>query len=244
MLDGNLYGSPVALTGVTTNIPLLTNTLQSGPHVLRVFYSGDSAHQANTSASATLTVLEPVGVFTLSPSASSTTALPGESSNPVTLTATPAGGFNSTISFACTGGLPSGAVCNFAPSILTPNGPAPKTTVLTISPAGSVLRGAAAETARTSEPPASPLHRDLSRGISATMAGLLLFILPRRTRRWSVLCLLLALSSLGVLSGCGSGGVDPNASGPGTLSAGSYAVTVTATGGSTIQTATVTLTIQ
>jgi hypothetical protein len=76
------------------------------------------------------------------------------------------------------------------------------------------------------------------------MAGLLLFILPRRTRRWSVLCLLLALSSLGVLSGCGSGGVDPNASGPGTLSAGSYAVTVTATGGSTIQTATVTLTIQ
>ncbi|HSY68886.1 MAG TPA: Ig-like domain repeat protein, partial [Edaphobacter sp.] len=244
MLDGNLYGSPVALTGVTTNIPLLTNTLQSGPHVLRVFYSGDSAHQANTSAAATLTVLEPVGVFTLSPSASSTTALPGESSNPVTLTATPAGGFNSTISFACTGGLPSGAVCNFAPSILTPNGPAPKTTVLTISPAGSVLRGAAAETARTSEPPASPLHRDLSRGISATMAGLLLFILPRRTRRWSVLCLLLALSSLGVLSGCGSGGVDPNASGPGTLSAGSYAVTVTATGGSTIQTATVTLTIQ
>ncbi len=88
------------------------------------------------------------------------------------------------------------------------------------------------------------MHRDLSRGIGATMAGLLLFILPRRTRHWSVLCLLLALSSLGVLSGCGSGGVDPNASGPGTLSAGSYAVTVTATGGSTIQTATVTLTIQ
>ncbi len=243
MLDGNLYGSPVALTGVTTNIPLLTNTLQPGPHVLRVFYSGDSAHQANTSAAATLTVLEPVGVFTLSPSASSTTAGPDKTSNPVTLTATPVGGFNSIISFACTGGLPSGAVCNFTPSSVTPNGPTPATTVLTISSAGSVLRGAA-ETARASGPPASPVHRDLTPGIGATMAGLLLFILPRRTRRWSVLCLLLALSSLGVLSGCGSGGVDPNASGPGTLSAGSYAVTVTATGGSTIQTATVTLTIQ
>ena len=146
MLDGNLYGSPVALTGVTTNIPLLTNTLQSGPHVLRVFYSGDSAHQANTSASATLT--------SSSRSASSPSRplrpQPPHSrvkAQPVTLTATPAGGFNSTISFACTGGLPSGAVCNFTPSSVTPNGPAPKTTILTISPAGSVLRGAAAETA-------------------------------------------------------------------------------------------------
>jgi hypothetical protein len=82
-----------------------------------------------------------------------------------------------------------------------------------------------------------------------TLAGLLVFFLPRhsfsrRIRRWSILTLLLALSTLGGLSGCGSGGVDPNAAGPGALSVGSYAVTVTATGGSTIQTATVNLTIQ
>jgi hypothetical protein len=77
-----------------------------------------------------------------------------------------------------------------------------------------------------------------------SFAGLLFFFVPRRARRWSVLTLLLALSTLGLLSGCGSGGVDPNFPSPGALSAGSYAVTVTATGGSTIQTATVNLTIQ
>jgi hypothetical protein len=72
----------------------------------------------------------------------------------------------------------------------------------------------------------------------------LLFFLPRRTRRWSIFALLLTLSTLGILSGCGSGGIDPNGPSSGALSAGSYAVTVTASGGSTIQTSTVNLTIQ
>jgi hypothetical protein len=47
-----------------------------------------------------------------------------------------------------------------------------------------------------------------------------------------------------MLSGCGSGGVDPNGLSPSGLSTGSYAVNVTATGGSVIQTATINLTIQ
>jgi hypothetical protein len=71
-----------------------------------------------------------------------------------------------------------------------------------------------------------------------------MIFVPRRARRWSVFALLLTLTSLGILSGCGSGGIDPNGPNPGTLSAGSYAVTVTAIGGSTIQGATINLTIQ
>jgi hypothetical protein len=47
-----------------------------------------------------------------------------------------------------------------------------------------------------------------------------------------------------MLSGCGSGGVDPNGLSSGSLSTGSYAVHVTATGGSVIQTTTVNLSIQ
>jgi hypothetical protein len=95
-----------------------------------------------------------------------------------------------------------------------------------------------------------PVSRDRSRGagvtssIGVTLAGVLLFFLPRSTRRWSVLTLLFALTTVGVISGCGSGGVDPNSLNPQNLSAGSYAVTVTAMGGSTIQTATINLTIQ
>jgi subtilase family serine protease len=251
ILDGNLYGSPAAVTVAVTTLPLLTNTLQSGTHVLRVFYSGDSNHQAGTSASATLTILDNVGAFTLSPATTSAAAAPGRTSSPVTLTASPTGGFHSAITFSCTGGLPPGAVCLFTPSSIIPTGAASATTILTISPAATAL-----QTAQSSQPPvrggaatgvgAQSIN---VRGIGATLAGLLLFFLPRRflsgrTRHWSILTLLIALSALGGLSGCGSGGVDPNASGPGSLSAGSYAVTVTATGGSTIQTATVNLTIQ
>jgi hypothetical protein len=69
------------------------------------------------------------------------------------------------------------------------------------------------------------------------------FILPgRNTRRWPAFTLIVVLSMLGFLSGCGSGGVEPNAANP--LSAGSYAVIVRASGGSTIQTATINFTIQ
>jgi hypothetical protein len=233
MLDGNLYGLPVAITGATTNLSLLTNTLQAGQHVLRVFYSGDSNHQASTSTATTFTILDPVGAFTLSPSTATTTASLGGTSNPVTLAATPTGGFHSTITFACTGGLPTGAVCLFTPSTIAVTGATPETTTLTISSGANLLQ--AAKSSNNSVP------GNLSLGV--TMAGLLIFFLPRRTRRWSVLVLLLALSSAGVLSGCGSGGVDPSAPNAATLSSGSYAVTVTATGGSTIQTATINLTI-
>jgi len=237
MLDGNLYGPPVPVTGATTNLPLLTSTFQPGTHVLSIVYSGDSNHQAGTSAAATLTILETTGAFTLSPATTSTSALLGKNSNPVTLTATPSGGFQSTVTFACTGGLPSGAVCQFSPPSINLNSSSSGTTVLTISPAASTL---AARTA------AVPRSRHLSPAIGISLAGLFVLVLPWRTRRLRLLTLLLTLSTVGVLglSGCGSGGIDPNGLTPGALSAGAYAVTVTATGGSTIQTATVNLAIQ
>jgi hypothetical protein len=80
--------------------------------------------------------------------------------------------------------------------------------------------------------------------LGVTLAGWFFVFLPRRTRRWSHFSLLFALTTLGLLSGCGSGGVDPNGLGLNSLSTGSYAVSITATGGSIIQTATINLTIQ
>jgi hypothetical protein len=174
----------------------------------------------------------------LSPSITSTSATQGGTSSPITLTATPTAGFQSTIAFACTGGLPARAVCLFTPSTVALTGNTPATTSLTIS------------SAATGPQASAPVNRDSSRrvgvtsGFGVSLACLFLFVLPRRTRRWSVFTLLFALSTLGVLSGCGSGAVDPNGLNPSSLSAGSYAVTVTATGGATIQTATISLTIQ
>ncbi|MBB5339153.1 Ig-like domain repeat protein [Tunturiibacter gelidoferens] len=231
LLDGNPYGQSVPLTSTTTILPLLTNTLQSGAHVLQVNYSGDKNHSASTSAAATLTVIAPTGTFTLSPLTSSTTMAEGKSSNAITLTVAPVGGFHSVIMFACTGGLPAGATCLFSPASITPTNSTPRTTVLTIS--------STALSSRTVEPSTS---HDLVPVLGVACAGLIVFMVPGRgTRRWGAFALL-ALSTLGVLSGCGSGGVDPNAAKP--LSTGSYAVTVRATGGSTIQTAAINLTIQ
>jgi hypothetical protein len=242
ILDGNLYGGPLPLTGGFSSLPLLTTTLQSGAHVLRVFYSGDSTHQANVSAPVTLTIVDAAGAFTLSPSSASTIAIPGRASNPVTLTATPSGGFHSTITFACGGGLPSGAVCVFSPAWVTPGGSGPATTSVTISPAALGLQSSSAPVSRS--PRIFSARKGAASGLAATLAGLLFVFVPRRTRRWSVFALLLAFTSLGLMSGCGSGGVEPNGLNPNSLSAGSYVVNITATGGSIIQTATINLTIQ
>jgi hypothetical protein len=236
ILDGNLYGSPTALTGATISLPLLTNTLQPGAHVLRVFYSGDSAHQGGVSNPSTLTVLNPVGAFTLSPSTASITATQGQLSSPVTLTATPTGGFNSTVTFACTGGLPSSATCLFTPPTVTAAGTTPAATSLTISPAKTALQA-------VSRRPSS--SGGLTSGFGIALAGLLFFFAPRRIRLRSVFTLLFALTTLGLLNGCGSGGVvSPVNSNSTSLSAGSYTITVTATGGSTIRTTTINLSIQ
>ena len=233
LLDGNLYGQPVPLTGASTTLPLLTNTLQSGSHAVQVNYSGDRNHLAGVSQVATLTIFDPVGGFTLSSSTTSITMAKGSSSGAVTLTVAPAGGFHSTITFACTGGLPSGAMCVFAPASITPTDSTLGTTVLTIS--------SIALADRATEPPTT--SHGLVPVLGALCAGMIAFMLPgRQTRRWRAFTLIGALSVLGVLSGCGSGGVDPNAANP--LSAGSYAVIVRASGGSTIQTATINITIQ
>jgi hypothetical protein len=231
MVDGTLYGSPVVLTGATMSIPLPTDTLQSGAHVVRIVYSGDGNYAASTSAPLTLTLMGSVGSFTVTPNSTSATAVLGKTSNPVTFTATPVAGFHSTITFACTGGLPSGATCVFAPSSITPDGTNPQTTALTISPATT-----------TSSNSTAPLQR--SSQVGAALAGLLLLLLPRRTRRWNLLALLLAVCALGGLSGCGSGVTVANGTSSATLAKGSYTVTVTAIGGPTIQTATVNFTIQ
>jgi len=238
ILDGNLFGIPILITSASTSLPLLTSGLQPGEHTLQIFYSGDGNHQSSTSGNVTLTILSPAGTFTLSPASTSITAIRGRVSIPVTLTVSPLAGFRSTISFACTGGLPSGEVCLFTPSSIVSNGSNSETTSLTISPSGSLPQNV-----QTS---AVTFSRKLSEGIHVGLAVLVLFFIPRRKTRWTIFTLLLAFSAMSIvsLSGCGSGGVDPNGSSPGSLAAGAYSVTITATGGSTIQTAAVTLNLQ
>jgi hypothetical protein len=76
------------------------------------------------------------------------------------------------------------------------------------------------------------------------VSGLLLVGVPRRGRWRPIVFLLLTSAGLASFSGCGSGFVDTQSGSNDNSAPGTYSITVTATGGSTIQTATVKLVVQ
>jgi hypothetical protein len=237
LIDGNVSGLPVLLSGSLATLPLDTTTLQPGSHVLQVSYSGDANHLAGTSQLATLNILAVAAGFTLSPSTPTLTAAQGTASSTVTLTAVSMGGFHSTISFACTSGLPSGATCLFTPPSVTLTNSTTAATTLSIALAASSNEISNAQTRNDRTPGGLPF-----RGI-ATFAGVIVLSFPRRTwqhkRRCSLLVIFIAFSTFGFLAGCGSGVTAGQAA-----TSGAYAVTVAATGGAAVQATTITLTIQ
>jgi hypothetical protein len=159
------------------------------------------------------------GGFTLSSSPSSLTVNSGNRST-VTLTVMPQGGFNSTVSFSCSG-LPAGATCTFNPPQVTPSGGA-ITTQLTVSVG-------AQSSSRRMPNPFFPV---------AAMAAAFCMIGWRRGRHSLMPMLAAALIGLGAMSACGSGGSTGGGSTPVTST-----VTVTATAGNIQQTTTITLTV-
>ncbi len=84
-------------------------------------------------ATATYTINLPVPDFLVSVSPSTLTIVAGQSGK-ATFTVTPQNGFNSQVSFACTG-LPSEAACSFSPTSVTPNSAA-VTSTLTVTTTG------------------------------------------------------------------------------------------------------------
>ena len=233
LLDGNLYGQPLAVTGADNNFPFATATLEPGSHVLQVSYSGDTTYLPSISSGSVLNILASVGTFTFSAPDSSATVAHGGTSNPIVLTAIPLNGFHSKINFACAGGLPAGTTCTFAPASVTPSGPAALPTSLTIAMAAVTTQAANA----------NRLHWfPLTTGIA--ISGLFLVGVPRRNRWRPIVFLLLAFVGFVTVSGCGSGFVDGQGNSNQNSTPGTYSITVTATGGTTIQTTTVNLLVQ
>jgi len=178
-------------------------------------------------ASVSYTINIPQPMFSLTSSASTLTINHGTQGT-LTLTVTPQNGFNSAVTFACSG-LPTGATCSFSPSSVTPSGSAINTT-LTIAASASA---SAAHPTRNPFLPAAGL----------TLAGCLLAFTRRRAPRlWLVP--LAALVFFGALSACGGGG-NPGGGGGGGGGGGpqNYTITVNATSGSIHQSTQITLTI-
>jgi N-acetylneuraminic acid mutarotase len=175
-------------------------------------------------ASATYTIATPD--FSIAPSPSSFTVTAGQSGT-TKITVTPLYGFNSAVSFTCSG-LPTGATCSFSPSTVTP--PGTTSTALTVTTSAS----------------SASLRRNSLPWLPGSALATALCCLGCKKRRRFQLLLLLAVSTacLSFFVGCGGGGSSGGGGGGGgqrqpVIST----VTVTATSGSLSHTTTFTLTV-
>ncbi|WP_263352194.1 chitobiase/beta-hexosaminidase C-terminal domain-containing protein [Acidicapsa acidisoli] len=168
-------------------------------------------------ATASYVIVPPAPDFSVAVSSGSLTVVAGRSTK-TNLSITPENGFNSAVSFSCSG-LPSGATCVFSPATVTPSGAAASTTTLTVS--------AAALTAE--------LRHGRGLWISSSGLAVALCCLGRRRRRLPMLLLLAAsVAGLSGMVGCGSST---------TLKPLTSVVVVTATAGSLQHAATLSLTV-
>ncbi len=172
-----------------------------------------SGYDTSSKATATYTITLPPPDFTIAASPASFTVNPGQAVT-AAITITPANGFNSAVSFACTG-LPAGATCSFTPATLKPSA-SPVSTTLTLStPQSAAVSGIRPWTF-------SPMVLSLTCGL----------FFWRKRKRWQILSLVLLALALIVpgLSGCGSSG--GTGSSTGSSQPVTSTVTVTASAGS------------
>ena len=171
-------------------------------------------------ASAAYTINLPPG-FSVAASPASVVVNAGKSVT-TRIVITPTGGFNSAISFNCSG-LPIVATCNFSPATVTPPGATSTTlTVSTVKATAALHRGS------------GPLFPEATLALAFCCMGF------RKRRRLQILSLLVvSVAGLSLVNGCGSGG---GTGGGGTSSPVTSTITVTATSDSLRQTTTFTLT--
>ncbi len=140
-------GSGTVSSGTAT---FMTSSLPQGSNSVIAVYSGDSNDRLSTSAATVVTVTGPD--FTVGASPTSVSVVQGATSSPITVTITPTDGFNSQVTFSCSG-LPTGATCSAAP--VTPNGTNAITTSLTVTTSGATPAGTSTVTITATGPSTS-----------------------------------------------------------------------------------------
>ncbi|HXN21356.1 MAG TPA: SBBP repeat-containing protein [Candidatus Dormibacteraeota bacterium] len=181
----------------------ITDNANSSPRVIALTGSG---WDFNVSAPATLSVNQ-------------------GASGSVTVTVTPAGGFNSAVSLACSG-APALATCTISPASVTPaDGVTPVTATLSVTTTGLVPP-------RSLRPPLTSVRQVVPLLVAFVMLLSMLYARRLRTRLGMVAVSLIFI----VLAGCGGSTHDKTPKGTSTL-------TITATSGSRTKTTTVALTV-
>jgi arabinogalactan endo-1,4-beta-galactosidase len=224
---GSLNGSGVAT---------YTGALSAGANSLTADYAGATGFAASNSAA--ITVTEPD--FSVTSNLSSVSVNPG-SNGSVSLTITPVGSYNGTVTMSCSSAM-AGVTCTFNPASYTLDG------------SDTVLTGTVSITASSS---ASVVYPQFNRNNSSIMAATILWLpgvvgvffasfgrkrLLRNSRALNIVLLLASLVAASGLTACGGSGTG----GTGTPPPVTGTVTITAGGsaGSVSQTLQLTVTVQ
>ena len=228
-MDGTTTLKAVPLTGGMALYT--TGMLGGGSHSFTATYSGDSVYSGSTSSTATLSVPTVPPDFSLSATPTSTLVGAGQAAT-YTLAFTPLGGFNSAVTFSCSG-LPGLSSCTFSPTSVTLNGTSASSVTMTVTTTGSSTQTAQVNSdhGKSVHSAAPFLMAFLPLGI-----GLLLTAGKRRKQLRAALAGSAMLCVLCMMTAC-------NSIAPSTATS-VNTITVTATSGATVHTTTVTLDVQ
>jgi len=233
-VDGVANGAPVTLSGGgVATYTLSTTGLTTGVHTVQATYLGSTTYAGSKAAFSLNVTSSTLPDFTLSPSATTVTATHGQAAPGVVFTVAALNGFTGTVSFAppgTTGSLAAEYSFSVNPVTLSTTTTTAQTTLNLF--AYTQASGVSPVQSGISLKAANQAH---ARGTVALEAGLslagvlLLVLLPRRRKLAGVVLAVLAMAAIGI-SGCSSG----TATNPTPLiiptPAGTYPLTISATG--------------
>jgi trimeric autotransporter adhesin len=237
-------------SGVAALPVAVSNALVVGSHTIAAVYTSSSLGFTNSNATRIFSVSQAPPTITVEPSTTSLSVTPGSSVTD-TITITPMNGYSGTLQFSCTG-LPQNATCSFQPSTVTLSGTSgPQTTVITIQTAGSTA-------GLVPGSPSIPGNNPLLPATAFWIPGLLTMGLAGTRRRLSArfyhpVILLALFAGISILAGCGGGSSPAQSTTPTAPTTPSAPVTpagtssvkiMAANSGTTVQSFTLTLTVQ